>query len=84
MISKDDVKKALTDIGVLIEDVEEPNGQNGYRIEVMDSFTYINTIISLEEIFNIEFEDEHLTGTLFNSIDQLVDIINLLRESMIL
>lgn len=78
MISKDDVKKALTDIGVLIEDVEEPNG---YRIEVMDSFTYINTIISLEEIFNIEFEDEHLTGTLFNSIDQLVDIINLLRES---
>jgi len=26
MISKDDVKKALTDIGVLIEDVEEPNG----------------------------------------------------------
>gem|GEM_PF-4358663 len=51
---------------------------------MMDSFTYINTIISLEEIFNIEFEDEHLTGTLFNSIDQLVDIINLLRESMIL
>jgi|GEM_PF-5605766 len=40
MISKDDVKKALTDIGVLIEDVEEPNG---YRIEV-NLYKYNNLI----------------------------------------
>jgi acyl carrier protein len=78
MINKDDIKKALTDIGVLIDDAEEPNG---YKIEVMDSITYINTIISLEEIYDVEFEDEYLTGSLFNSIDQLVDIINLLQES---
>ena len=54
MINKDDIKKALTDIGVLIDDAEEPNG---YKIEVMDSITYINTIISLEEIYDVEFDD---------------------------
>ena len=78
MVTNRDVIDALSEIGVLLEDSAEPAG---YKVDVLESFTYISTVIELEEMFGIEFEDQYLTGTLFDSIDELVQIINMLKKS---
>lgn len=78
MVTNKDIIDALSEMGVLFEDSAEPAG---YRVDILESFTYISTIIELEEMFEIEFEDQYLTGTLFDSIDELVQIINMLQKS---
>ncbi len=71
MISKEDIVEALQEIGVIERDEE-----NGLYAKIEDSLTYISTVVLLEEKFEIEFEDEQLIGTLFNSLDELTAIIN--------
>ncbi len=76
MIEQKDVLGALEEIGVLSRETDEAE----YEITILDSFAYIGTILALEEMFDVEFEDEYLVGSLFDSIDVLTDTINMLRD----
>ncbi len=71
MISKENVVEALQEIGVV-----ETDKENALFVKIEDSLTYISTVVLLEEKFDIEFEDDQLIGTLFNSLDELTVIIN--------
>lgn len=71
MISKENVVEALQEIGVV-----ETDKENVLFVKIEDSLTYISTVVLLEEKFDIEFEDDQLIGTLFNSLDELTVIIN--------
>ncbi len=46
----------------------------------MDSFDYMNLIVHIEEIFEIEFEDEYIGNDSFQSIDELVTYVALLLK----
>lgn len=78
MIEKTDVLNALREIGVLIENT---NNFPPYEIQVPDSITYINTVIMLEEMLHIEFTDDYLTSTLFNSVETLTESVNAVYEA---
>lgn len=71
MITQENIVEALHEIGVIEKDKE-----NGVFVKIEDSLTYISTVVLLEEKFEIEFEDDQLVGTLFNSLDELTVIIN--------
>jgi len=46
----------------------------------LDSFDYMNLIVHIEEIFEIEFEDEYIGNDSFQSIDELVKYVALLLK----
>lgn len=45
------------------------------NIEEMDSFTYITTLVELENEFSIEIPDSYLAQNIFSSIESLCNII---------
>ena len=46
----------------------------------LDSFDYMNLIVHIEEISEIEFEDEYIGNDSFQSIDELVKYVALLLK----
>lgn len=45
------------------------------NLELIDSFTYISTLVELENEFNIEFPEQFLVENIFSSITGLTNII---------
>ena len=43
--------------------------------KVLDSLDFINLIFSIEDVFNIKFEDKDLNNKNFNSISNILKII---------
>lgn len=43
----------------------------------MDSIDYVRLIVKIEEYFSIEFEDEALDASLFNTLGDLYEYINI-------
>lgn len=41
----------------------------------VDSIKYVQVLVSLEEIFNVEFEDEMLSGDYFDTVNDLIEFV---------
>lgn len=70
------IKEAVTNE---IKRIMDECGEDTYIYDettiMPDSITYIQLIVSLEELFCIEFSEEYLDYTLCENIDDLVAII---------
>lgn len=77
-----DVKKKLLqcflNIGVVIDDTEDDVDLKEY---ITDSVQFIAAIVEIERIFSIEFPDELLLFSVFDSFNGLVKIVeSILKE----
>lgn len=77
MYSRNDIKKMVSKVfdenGIDIDDF--------VMVQEMDSLQYMSIIISLEELFEIEFPDSILMTNIFDEEDRLIDLINVLLEN---
>ena len=53
--------------------------ENG-EIEITNSVNYIYAVLSLEEEFEIEFDESYINGDFMHTVDQLEEIINLISK----
>ena len=71
-----DVKKRLLqcflNIGVVIDDTEEDIDLKEY---IADSIQFITAIVEIERTFSIEFPDELLLFSVFDSFNGLIKIV---------
>ena len=77
-----DVKETLLqcflNIGVVIDDTEDDVDLKEY---ITDSVQFIAAIVEIERIFSIEFPDELLLFSVFDSFNGLVKIVeSILKE----
>lgn len=66
----------------IIECLEESGlsvSENG-EIEITDSVNYIYAVLSLEEEFEIEFDEKFINGDFMHTVDQLEEIISLISK----
>ena len=60
-------------------ELEIPEVENG-EIEITNSVNYIYAVLSLEEEFEIEFDESYINGDFMHTVDQLEEIINLISK----
>lgn len=71
-----DIKKELMqcflNIGIVIDDTEEDVDLKEY---ITDSIQFITAIVEIERVFSIEFPDELLLYSVFDSLNGLIKIV---------
>lgn len=67
----------LLNIGIVVDETEEDIDLKEY---IVDSLQFISTVIEIERVFLIEFPDELLTYSVFDSLNGLANIIQTLQE----
>ena len=73
------IKKAFWGNGIdIYEDIE--NDSVNLASFIPDSITFVSIIVSIEEIFNIEFPDDLLLLSAFNDSNLLINILDNLLE----
>ncbi|MED4955056.1 hypothetical protein NYE69_14885 [Paenibacillus sp. FSL R5-0527] len=66
------------EVNQMILDCLEENGievLDDGKLDNVDSFAFISAIVSLEEVFNIEFPDEYLLIEKLSNIDNICIIV---------
>ncbi len=56
------------------------SNEGDYEVEIMDSLSFISTVVALENEYEIEFPDSILTYELFVSVNHLKEVIEELQE----
>ena len=76
-----DIKQKLLEcflnIGVVIEEQEDDIDLKEY---ILDSMQFITAIVEIERVFSIEFPDELLVYSMFDSLNGLINIIDTLLK----
>lgn len=75
---KEIITQAINNIGLIYTMEELENEIIGDVIP--DSITYISFIIELEQVFDIEIPDEYLIPDKLSCIDNIVDMVKLLKD----
>lgn len=76
MNTKDKLIECFSNIGVLIESQEDVD----LKEYIFDSVQFVTAIVEIERIFLIEFPDELLMYSVFDSLNGLVEIIDSLID----
>jgi len=75
---KEKLLQCFLNIGVVIDDTEDDVDLKEY---ITDSVQFIAAIVEIERIFSIEFPDELLLFSVFDSFNGLVKIVeSILKE----
>ena len=75
---KEKLLQCFLNIGVVIDDTEDDVDLKEY---ITDSVQFIAAIVEIERIFSIEFPDELLSFSVFDSFNGLVKIVeSILKE----
>lgn len=76
MDTKNQLIDCFSNIGVLIE----PQDDVDLKEYIFDSLQFVTAIIEIERVFSIEFPDEMLMYSVFDSLNGLVTIVDSLIE----
>ena len=76
MNTKDKIIECFSNIGVLIE----PQDDVDLKEYIFDSLQFVTAIVEIERVFSIEFSDEMLMYSVFDSLNGLVEIVDSLIE----
>lgn len=63
-----------------VYDIFESHGIDNSMINDMDSLTYMIILADIESVFNIEIPDELLIKNNYKSIDDFVEIVQILLD----
>lgn len=77
MSTKERLIRCLLYMGIV---VDENEGDIDLKEYIIDSLQFMSTIVEIERIFLIEFPDELLTYSVFDSLNGLVNIIDTLQD----
>ena len=64
----DTIRKAVNDIDNKLEEDESIFDQ-------IDSITFVKMVVALETEFDFEFDDEMLSGSKFETMEELIDYV---------
>lgn len=76
MNTKEKLIECFSNTGVLIE----PQDDVDLKEYILDSIQFVTAIVEIERIFSIEFPDEMLMYSVFDSLNGLVAIVESLIE----
>lgn len=76
---KAEILQCFLNIGVVIDDAEEDVDLKDY---IVDSIQFITAIVEIERVFSIEFPDELLLYSVFDSFNGLKKVVeSIISES---
>lgn len=78
MTTKEKLLECFANIGVVIDNKEDDIDLKEY---IFDSVQFITAIIEIERVFSIEFPDEMLLYSVFDSLNGLINIIDSLLRN---
>lgn len=87
--SLDDTKLQLKKI--IIDDLKIPLELNEIKDDVslydgglgLDSITIVNFIVSLEKVFDVDFDSDEISGSIFSDLNSLAEFITTKRNNKI-
>ena len=80
---KENILTCLSNIGIYTGDmnIRDESFSNTQLDEyIVDSLLFISFIVELEQIFDIEIEDEYLLPEKFQNINDIINLIELLKN----
>ena len=78
---KNDVRMLLVEHSKLPVDIGTLADDSNLYDAGMTSLTTVNVMLAIEDHFDIEFEDEMLSRSTFESINSLADAVNSLQDN---